>query len=131
MSDLSDAELMVHLLAVSDDESVAGETWIPMPDGVSASNIESMVMNAFGPPLEAALDRHDTLGVIQIGWYFAGDRLEGFGLPAAGNSALAIPCFVRPDGSSTPMYVANELEKRSFIDALGADNVRIIDGRTE
>lgn len=131
MNELAEAELMLHLIAVADDGTVAGDTWIPMPDGVDATNVESAVANAFGEAVEPALDRHDTLGVLQVGWYFAGDRLEPFGLPAAGNSALVIPCFVHPDGSSTSIYIANALAKQSFTDAIGADNVRIVDGRNE
>ncbi|MFZ4669776.1 MAG: hypothetical protein ACOYML_10780 [Microthrixaceae bacterium] len=131
MNDLADAELMIHLIAVTDDGAVAGDTWIPMPDGVDVSNIESTVANTFGEAVEPALDRHDSLGVIQVGWYFPGDRLEPFGLPANGNSALVIPCFVHPDGSSTSIYIANALAKQAFTDALGADNVRNVDGRSE
>jgi hypothetical protein len=42
-----------------------------------------------------------------------------------------VPCFVHPDGSSTSIYIANALAKQAFTDALGADNVRIVDGRSE
>ncbi|MFZ4519965.1 MAG: hypothetical protein ACOYOP_16360, partial [Microthrixaceae bacterium] len=124
------AELVLHLLAVNGENEPAGETWVPLPDDVDPSNVESAVRAVFGEPLAPALDRHDTLGVIRIGWYFDNARLEAFGLPAEGNEALVIPCLVGEDGSATRLYVANELERQAFSDALGADNVTEVDGRT-
>lgn len=64
-------------------------------------------------------------------WYFPGDRLPLFGLPADGNTALVVPCYVFADGTSTPVYVANEFENAGRSQGIGADNVQIVDGRTD
>ena len=112
--DWSDAELLLHVLAVSGDDQVAGEVWVSLPDGVDAFNVESVVMATFGQPDEPALQRLDDQEVITVGWYFPGDRLAPHGLPAAGNAALVIPSYVTREGEVTPMYVANaQIQRRA------------------
>lgn len=126
-----EAVLAVRLVAVSAADQVVGETWIEMPDDVDASNVESAIRQAFGTPAEPALEDHGSLGVVQVGWYFPGDRLVPFGLPAEGNSALVIPCLVAVDGSATPLFVANALRRTDFGAALGDAPVQVVDGRSE
>jgi hypothetical protein len=122
--------ISIKVMAVSADDRVVGESWVQLPDDVDAYTAESAIRQSFGEPIEPALDRHPVHGVLQVGWYFPGDRLTALDLPAAGNQALVIPFITRTDGSRAGLFVFVADERATFEDAVGGP-VTSVDGRRE